>query len=179
MPPFRPVSYCLTQLDESPLLDSVRALPRADSTFIKRLVVPGQRDAAFDSATAYYRYRTFALGPNRAEVIAVITDFDGITGQLWLLLFGPDNRWMTTVNLASYFGGHGATQEYSSVQLTPTTFRQQNVTAEMIEKPGTNAGKDPDWLVGTTTAHYLLRFERGRFIKRQLDSTYVLTPSKE
>lgn len=178
-PPFRPVSYQLTRLDESTFLDSLRALPRADSTLIKCILVPGQKYVAFDSATAYYRYRTFALGPNRAEVVAGITEFDGITGKLQLLLFTPDNRWVTSVNLASYFDGHGATQDYTSIQLTPTTFRQQHVTEELIEKPGTKVGKDPEWLAGTTTAHYLLRFDNNRFSKRQLDSTYVIAPYKD
>ncbi|TDN40297.1 hypothetical protein E4631_24550 [Hymenobacter sp. UV11] len=164
------------QLEGSSFLDSLRTLPRADSTLIKPLMTGV---AEFDSATVYYRYRTFALGPNRAEVIAAITDFDGITGKLQLLLFTPDNRWITNANLASYFDGHGATQDYTSVQLTPTTFHQQSSTEELIEKPGRKAGQDPEWLVGTTTAHYLLQFDNNRFIKKQLDSTYVITPYKK
>ncbi|WP_055562946.1 hypothetical protein [Hymenobacter sp. AT01-02] len=135
--------------------------------------------ADFDRATIYYRYRTFALGLNRAEVVAAISDFDGISGKLHLLLFTLENRWLTNVVLAFHYDGAGAIDEFTSVQQTSSTFRQQTVASEMIEKPDTKAGKDSEWLVGTTTAHYMLQFANNRFTKRQLDSTYVITPYKE
>ncbi|RYU77676.1 hypothetical protein [Hymenobacter persicinus] len=174
--PFQPISYRLVPLEGSSLLDSLRTLPRADSTLIKPLLTGV---AEFDSATVYYRYHTFALGPNRAEVVAAISDFDGIHGKLQMLLFTSDNQWLTNVTLAEYFDGSGGHNDYRSVQVSPTTFRQENVGVDLIEKPGTKAGQDPEWLSGTTTAHYLLEFKNNRFIKRQLDSTYVVTPHED
>ena len=174
-PSFRSVSYRLTRLDEPSFLDSLRALPPADSTLIKRLLVPSQRDAAFDSATAYRRYRTFPLGPYRAEVVAVISDFNTVSGSLQLLLFAKGNQWVSTVALASHADEAGATEDITSVQESPLVFQQIKVTTEVVETRLEQEGK-PEQIIGvaTTTIKNTLRFDRGRLTKTQLDSTYRL-----
>jgi hypothetical protein len=75
--PFKPVTYSLLRLEQDSLfVDSLRALPRADSAWIKLLTQsdgPAQQPSAFDSATAYYRYRTLSLPPYRGEVVVTIS----------------------------------------------------------------------------------------------------------
>ena len=177
---FRPVSYRLTRLDEPSLVDSLRALPRADSTLIKHLMVPGEHDAAFDSATAYHRYRTFPLGPYRAEVVAVISDFNTVSGSLQLLVFTAGNQWVSTVALASHADEAGATEELTSVQVPPVAFEQHKVTSKMVETHLEQEGKPEELLgVAITTTSAALRLERGRLTKTRLDSTYQLIKEKQ
>jgi hypothetical protein len=179
-PQFRRVSYQLARLDEPTFRDSLRALPRADSTFIKRLLVPGQHDAAFDSATAYRRYRTFALGPYRAEVVAVVSDFNTVSGSMQLLLFTAGNQWVSTVALASHADEAGAMEELTSVQVSPVAFEQHKVTSEMVETHREQEGKPEELLgVATTTTRVALRLDRGRLTKTRLDSTYQLVKERQ
>lgn len=174
-PPFLPVSYQLTRLDEPTFLDSLRALPRADSAVIKRLLVPGQHDSAFDSATVYRRYRTFPLGPYRAEVVAVISDFNTVSGSLQLLLFTAGNRWVATAALAAHSDEAGATEDITSLQASPLTFQQHRVSTEVVETHLEREG-EPEKVIGvaTTITQAVLRLDRGRLTKTRIDSTYQL-----
>jgi hypothetical protein len=170
---FHPVSFQLKRLEESSFLDSIRALPRADSSLTKYLI-PHRRLSAADSTTAYYYYRTFPFGLYQAKVVAVITDYNTVSGSLQLLLFTTQKQWVSTVALASHYNEAGATVESSSIQESLVSFRQQKVTTEVLEagleedEPGKFLG------VATTNTHTSLKLTSGGLKKTRLDSTYRL-----
>lgn len=157
----------------------MRTLPRAESAYIKLLTRadgPPQQAGAFDSATAYYRYRTLSLPPYRGEVVATISDFNTLSGSLRLLVFTAANHWVSTCLLATHYDEAGAREDLLSVQRTPTTFWQQKLAGGVKELPPKKAG-DPSRYVGNeySTTHYLLQFRAGKFTQMRLDSTYRLT----
>lgn len=177
---FKPVSYSLGHLEgDYLLLDSLRTLPKADSSLMKLIMKTGEERTLlgqFDSTKSFYRYCSLHFGPYRAEVVAVITEFNTVTASLQMLLFTDSNRWVSTTPLAFYYDEAGWHEDRTSTQNTPTTFLQQKLAGGIKEVPPKVEGQ-PSVYIGTETitTHSLLALKAGKITITRLDSAYSLT----
>ncbi|MBC6698955.1 hypothetical protein [Hymenobacter sp. BT190] len=176
---FKPITYSLAKLSENNnhLLDSLRALHKADTSLIKWLsptsnTMPGED--AFYQATRFYRYNDFTIGESKAVIVAVITDFNTLSASLQLLMFDKAGKWLSTMPLALYYDEAGATDAMTSIQTTLDTFVQQRVVEDF--KYGPETPEVPTEILGrlSTTTHTLVKLDKNGVHKTQLDSTTIL-----
>lgn len=128
-----------------------------------------------DRSTGFYRYRTYAIAPYRAEVVAVLTDFNTLSASLQLLLFREADQWVATVPLAFYYEEAGAEEAHHTVQTTATRFEQTKVVSDFEYTPE-KPGQERRTLLGrsTMTIRSVVTVTEQGVIRRQIDSTYVL-----
>lgn len=178
----KPIVLSLARLDSvQSFLDSLRALPRADSALIKSLLTAGNLamtpDETIDTVTTYHCYTTFKIGDGSAQVIAIITELNTIAASLQLMVFNGIGVCTATVPLAFYYDEAGGKEQWRSVQTSSTTFLRRKEysdfvyanIADSITGSGDPIGR------GTTLVRSAIEYKNKRFYTRQIDSTYKVS----